>query len=649
MITLLTLILLPFVLGGIIFVIPKRVKGVREALTIAVTLTCLVISIYIFRLGDTTFTIKWIPGLGIKFSLRAYHFSSFILLFISLFGLLISIFSFKFMQDVERLSEYYAYFLFTIGASYGAVLANDLVLFLLFWGIILLTLYGLLSLGSYRVATKGLFIIGFSDFCLILGIILLWREARTFSMTEIYKLPLTSGPIVSAFVLMMIGAIAKAGSMPFHTWIPDAAESTPVPVMALLPAALDKLLGIYLLARICMDFFKFIPNSVLSILLMFIGSSTIVAAVMMALVQHNIIKLLSYHAVSQVGYMVLGIGTGIPIGIAGGIFHMLNHSIYKSCLFLCGGSVQRTTGTSEIDKLGGLSKILPITFITCVIAALSISGIPPFNGFFSKWMVYQGVIEGGMQSNGVLWILWLVAAMFGSALTLASFMKLVHGTFLGQPRPFSTYRRETADERGSISIPVIVLSGLCVAFGVFAYRIPLKFFIYPSIKTVPSFLGFWSPALATLLIIIGIIIGGVVYFASKIKVIREDTAFIGGEDLMAVGETLPPDGGEPIAEMRVSGIDFYDTIRNYVGLKGLYDRALKGVYDIYNWGVKFFRAVAYFVWVAGDRLADYLWLQAYKTIIRVGNVCRKVHTGVLTTYLLWIFVGIAILLIVLFY
>ena len=148
----------------------------------------------------------------------------------------------------------------------------------------------------------------------------------------------------------------------------------------------------------------------MSLVLAAIGAATILIAVMVAMVQHNLKKLLSYHAISQVGYMVLGIATGTPVGIAGGLFHMLNHAIYKCCLFLCGGAAEQAAGTPELDRMGGLGKKMPITFITCLVAALSISGIPLFNGFVSKWMVYQGVINMGSDQGimaAKLWPVWL--------------------------------------------------------------------------------------------------------------------------------------------------------------------------------------------------------------------------------------------------
>ena len=148
----------------------------------------------------------------------------------------------------------------------------------------------------------------FCDFCLILGIGILWSLTGTMTMTEISVKP--EGLAAVSFILMMIGAIGKGGAMPFHTWIPDAAIDAPVSVMAFIPGAFEKLLGIYFLVRVTMDFFVIEMKSAMSLVLMIIGAVTIVLAVLMALIQKNLKRLLAYHAVSQVGYMILGIGTG---------------------------------------------------------------------------------------------------------------------------------------------------------------------------------------------------------------------------------------------------------------------------------------------------------------------------------------------------
>jgi len=415
-------------------------------------------------------------------------------------------------------------------------------------------------------------------------------------------MPFDGTLVYFAFILLALGAFAKAGAMPLHTWIPDVAETAPIPITAYLPAALDKLLGIYLLGRMCLNLFEM--SGGMNLFLMIVGAVTIIAAVMMALIQHDLRRLLAYHAVSQVGYMVLGIGTGNPIGIAGGLFHMLNHSIYKACLFLSGGAVQHRTGTTDLDKLGGLGKRMPLTFISFLIAAFAISGVPPFNGFVSKWMVYQGLVELG-TSGDKLWIIWLVAAMFGSGLTLASFMKLTHTTFLGVPSKLTS--SDKVKEVGfGMTFPMMVLALLCVVFGIFAFSIPLKHFLLPSVPGI-SYLGLWSPGLATIMILLGLFVGFLIYLAGNLKGIREADTFIGGERL-------------PV-EARVTGTGFYNTIREMGGLQRIYNWAEAKFFDIYDQGSRF--------------------------ALSVAGLFQKAHTGVLTTYMMWVFIGMVVLLVVL--
>ena len=361
--------------------------------------------------------------------------NSFVVLAIGLFFVLTVIYSARFMKGRSGLIQYYLYIILTMIASIGAVLANNLILLLVLWGFLGLTLYLLINMGQDNAgmaAKKTFIIVGGSDALLLLGIVIVYHLAGTLQMDSV-RLELNNGLVVLAYLCIAIACFAKAGAMPFHTWIPDCAETAPLPVVAYLPASLDKLLGIYLLVRISLDLF--VMNSAMNILLMLVGAFTIIAAVMMALIQHNMKRLLGYHAISQVGYMVLGIGTGNPIGIAGGIFHMLNNSIYKQALFLISGNVEQKTGTTDLDKLGGLFRTMPVTYVCALIASLSISGVPPFNGFVSKWMVYQGLI-GQLQTTNyplrIMIVISLTAAMFGSGLTLASFMKLIHATFLGQ-------------------------------------------------------------------------------------------------------------------------------------------------------------------------------------------------------------------------
>lgn len=626
-------IFLPVLAGIVCLLIPT--KWVKEGLSVGVTAITLVLGISIFLKGELAFVRPWLPVEGFQFTLRSYHFSSLILVFIALFGFLISLYSARFMAERPRLREYYAYLLWTIGASSGAVLSNSLIVFILFWGSMAVLLYGLLSLGSYRVATKGLITMGVGDFSLILGILLLYRISGTFQINEILRIPLEGGIAVSAFLLLTIGAIAKIGSIPFQRWIPVASEEVPMPVMAFLPASLDKLVGIYLLSRVSFDLFALGANSAVSVLLMIIGSFTIVVAALMALTQSSMKSLLAYLNICAAGYLMVGLATGNPVGIGGGLFYLLNTAIWTSCLFLVAGSVESQIHTTEFSQTGGLARIMPITFACCLVAGLSLSGIPPLSGFFSKWMIYQGIVEGA-RTGGGLWIIWLLAAMFGSILTLASFMKLIHATFLGPSSKAEVQGAKPQSKEVGLSmlIPMIGLASLCVVFGILAYRIPLGLFIsgaVPQLPQVSDWMGWWQPGLATILIILGLVVGAIIYGLSKVSAIREDDAYIGGEIATS--------------QMKVSGVDFYETVKNLAGFKRIYGLADKGKLDFSRWGMGFSKGVAT-VLLALDRSIDSAWSNLANFFLLLGRAGGFLHTGILHSYLAWCLLGIIVLLLV---
>jgi formate hydrogenlyase subunit 3/multisubunit Na+/H+ antiporter MnhD subunit len=593
-------IFVPIVFGLAVLGLKRWAWGI-SALASAFTF---ITSIAIFLQGNLYYSFD-LRKIGIQLSLKSYDFSAFVAMAIAFFACLIVVYSLKFFKSEGGSREYYGNILITLGASCGAVLSSDLVMLMVFWGITGLTLYNLISLGGPRAsdaAKKTFVIIGGTDALMIFGVSIIWSLTNTFEMDSI-RLSLNGFLPILAYLCIAVGALAKAGAIPFHSWIPDSAEAAPVPVMAYLPASLDKLLGIYLLARISLDLFTVIPNSLVSIILLVVGSVTIVAAGLAALVQHNMKKLLAFCAVSQVGYIVIGIGTGIPVGIAGGLFHMINHAIYKCCLFLGGGAVEREANTSELDRLGGLGKAMPVTFVVMIIAALSISGIPPFNGFVSKWMIYQGVISLSKEGGG-LWLLWLTAAMFGSALTLAGFMKLINAVFLGSNKEHGNIKEVPPTMRW----PMITLAILCVVFGIFAFPIPLKYFILPVVPFT-FFSGAWAPVLAAFLILVGLIIGFLIFLIGRARPTRVSTPFVGGEEFSS-------------EQLQISGVRFYDTIRDLDVIKDFYDEAEKKVYDLYE--------------------------QLKRLTFWLSDFFRWMHSGLLHTYLAWCLLGLVLLLFVFF-
>jgi formate hydrogenlyase subunit 3/multisubunit Na+/H+ antiporter MnhD subunit len=603
-------VLWPLIAGFVLLFVPNRIKFLPKAITLFLSAIAFVAAIRIFAVGRLEFawSVLQIENLKLDLLLSAKPLGAFILVFAMGFGLLITLYSLKSMTSTKHLNEYYGAILLTIGGSAGILLSNHLLFLLIFWEIVTASLYILITTGgknSNFAATKSFAMIGASDAAFLLGILMVWIFSGTFVISDI-SMATTSVIPITAFLLLMTAAITKAGALPLHTWLPTSGEYAPASVMALLPAAIDKLLGIYLLVIIVREMFV-LKSAALSVVLALIGAATIIIAVMIAMVQHNLKKLLSYHAISQVGYMVLGIATMTPVGIAGGVFHMLNHAIYKCCLFLCGGAVEQQAGTPELDKLGGLGKKMSITFVTCLIAALSISGIPPFNGFVSKWMVYQGVIEmGTAQASGAakLWPIWLTCAMFGSALTLASFVKLIHSLFLSRlPQELKDVKEVSLP----MKIPMVILASLCVFFGIF-YHVPLKMFIYPALNIMPgtAIFGTWDSILATALIVLGIILGLLILlFGLLARKLREVPTWTCGE--VQTNE-----------QMTISGTHFYKTVSSMGGLKQLYTCQEKSYFDLYN--------------------------QSGRIGLALTEFLRWLHSGVLPMYLTWVTLGLLVIL-----
>ncbi len=592
------LIIVPLAGGTISLLLPKKNSLLQSVFALLVSAATLLIALKLY----SNHTFEW--SINNKIILKADPLSSMLILVSVIFSLLILIYSMKYVNIIKKIKTYFASILWTLGGACGVFLSNHLLVFLMFWGFLGITLYLLIQTGcetSNTAAKKALIIIGGSDALILLGIGLMYSNTQTFLMDQI-RILLNSGISYWSFILLAIGVIAKIGAVPLHTWIPDVSYKAPLSVSAFLPGSLDKLLGVYLLIRLSSTMFE-ISNS-MSILLLIVGSLTILISVSMGLFQKDAKKAVGYLTIAGAGYFVLGFGTAHSIGIAGGLFYTLSSALWTQCLFLVIGNVEYRVQTTQYDKIGGLVKFMPFSFLALLIASLSVSGIPPFNGFAAKWMIYQGIIEMGNYGDR-LWIIWLLVAMFGSAMILAISMKLVHSTFLGVT-PKEIISKKVKEVSGWMTIPAILLAACCILFGVFTYAIPLKQFVLPFIGQV-SYIGIWTPNLTTLLILLGLFIGLIIYISGKIGQIREATPFIGGEKLQN--------------EERLTGTGFYHTLLDLPIFKKLYRWAELKWFDIYEQGSHLFFGMA--------------------------KILQKAHVGVLNIYSLWLIVGMTILLVLL--
>ena len=544
--------------------------------------------------------------------------------------LLITLYSMRAMAGQHWEGRFYAYTIATL-AGVGVVgLAGNLLVLLVGWEIVTLMMFLMINQGKGDAkagGAKAYGMLGFADACLLMAIVLLATCEGGAANLSLRRGPISVGSLGPmghvVYVLIMVAALAKAGAIPLHTWVPSIAQHAPVPVMAFLPAALDKLLGIYLLAVLSLRMFR--PDGTMQVVMMVLGGVTIIAAVLMAMMQHNLKRLLSFHAVSQVGYMVLGIGTGTTVGVIGGLFHMINNAIYKCNLFLMSGSVSRAAGTDDLEDMGGLAKALPVTFACGLIAALAISGVPPLNGFVSKWLVYQGALELGHPSagHGGLAIALLVVAVFGSALTLASFVKVMYSAFLSPAPKGSAAAAGTVRESFWLAAPMVILAAACIVLGIWP-QLATEHVLKPAIAGTATAgeglaaatgglatgqLGLWNPAgAATGLILIGIVGGLLAVWITKrrprVRVVRP---FLGGE--------VPDDHDD---RFRVPGTHFYQTIRKLPIFGSLLTQGEGGAMDPYYWSAKH-----------GHTFVEFL---------------RSLHTGLLSLYVVWVLVGVAVAL-----
>ncbi|MEE9369870.1 MAG: proton-conducting transporter membrane subunit, partial [Sedimentisphaerales bacterium] len=272
--------------------------------------------------------------------------------------------------------------------------------------------------------------------------------------------------------------------VPFHAWLPDAHPSAPAPISAMLSGVLIKTLGVYALARVIFNVFGIsIP---IGWLLVALGILSMVVGAFLAIGQWDIKRLMAYSSISQVGYVILGIGLGgliiargenvawASLAILGGLFHLVNHAVYKSLLFLTSGSVEMSTGTRQMKQMGGLAEKMPVTRATCTIASASIAGIPPFSGFWSKLILVIAAIQAHFY--------WVAAIIvFVSLCTLIMYLKVQRYVFLGE---LPENLRQVKENKNSMLVAMVFLACLCVLMGLLLLPGPRASILDPAVKVL---------------------------------------------------------------------------------------------------------------------------------------------------------------------
>ena len=342
----------------------------------------------------------------------------------------------------------------------GVVLANDLFTLYIFLEVTAVASFILIAFEKGKNAFEGAFkyvvLSAVASALILASLAILLMVSGGLGFNEVRDALLSSSHskiAILAVAVFVVGLFIKGGLVPFHGWLPDAYSSAPSPVSVVLAGIVTKATGVYTLVRLVISVFGF--SEPVKLMLLLIGTISIVVGALAALGQSDFKRMLSYSSISQVGYIILGLGAGTELAIAGAVFHLFNHAIFKSLLFVNAAAVEEQTGTRNMDKLGGIASKMPVTGTTSVVAFLSTAGIPPLSGFWSKLIIIVAVWKAGFHGYAAI-------AILASLLTLAYFLSMQRRVFFGKLADGFAGLKEAGPW---IIIPALILMLITVGLG----------------------------------------------------------------------------------------------------------------------------------------------------------------------------------------
>lgn len=459
------LILLPFLSGTAWLLAGRRSNSWVGGASAVLTLIGLGVSVWLTTQTGSdvrTFRTEWlmIPGRSVPITFRIDALTLLMLTIVHFIALLVQFYSISYLHDERDRYRYFGFLSLFIGSMLGIVLAGNLIMMYAFWELVGLSSYLLIGFWFRKpeaaAAAKKAFIMNrIGDAGFLLGIFLLLFQFGTTDLAELPDVFVANDRLatLTGFCLFC-GCIGKSAQFPLTTWLPDAMEG-PTPVSALIHAATMVAAGIFLLARI---YFLLTPDALQIITL--IGTATMLMAAYSALFQTDIKKVLAYSTVSQLGLMVVGMGTGNPTGA---LFHLTTHAFFKAGLFLAAGSVIHGVHTQDMRKMGALRKAMPLTFAGWAVCAAALAGLPFFSGFLSKETLLTGAFEWAGQQGGVAYLIPILAVL-SSGLTACYMARQGKLVFFGNPRPNENAHGSAQESGLMLTIPVLMLAVLSIGF-----------------------------------------------------------------------------------------------------------------------------------------------------------------------------------------
>ena len=473
-------------------------------------------------------------------------------------GAAVLLYSIGYMAHDKSATRFYCSMLIFIGGFVGLVYSANLFFFYLCWEVIGLCSFSLVGFWytnpeAVSGARKVLLMTHIAGYGLLAGILVIYARTGSALWTDPAVAHSFTGGI---FLLMLVSLVAKSVQFPLHTWIPEA-MAAPTPVSALLHAACYVKAGVYLAARM----YSFGPwKPYWGTGLICVGTITMAVGVMYAMVQTDLKRMLAFSTVSQIGYMMMGIGIGTPLAIAAGLLHCLNHGFFKGGLFLTAGSVQHASGTRDMNKLGGLASRMPQTTLSWLIGAGSMMGIPLMSGFASKWMLYAAALQAG----------WAVPAMVAWAVSLGTVFlcaKATSAVFLG---PLTEATKDAHESPPTMVWGMGIMAAGSIVLGV-APQLAVNYLLNPILGALQlsavqvtwfglsSSAGSFSTMGGLVLAVVSIILGGLIYaIAYAARQAPTAATVSGGAAVLGSGGGIFT-GGEPLSDQgRLTAGDFSD-------------------------------------------------------------------------------------------
>jgi multicomponent Na+:H+ antiporter subunit D len=482
-------VVVPLAGAFLIMILGRFFSEVNKYLASLILFILVIFSIYsLVTTGDNLSLYKaggWEPinKIPIGIYMVMDGFTVIVLCIINIIGFLSAFYSISYIKRYTAENYFYALFCLMIAGMNGVVLSGDLFNIFVFLEISVISAYALVAFGVEKNELEASFkyqVLGsIASFLILFGIGFIYWKTKTLNIADI-KQAFTSGYDRTFYlfvqILILSGFGLKAAIIPFHAWLPDAHSSAPSSISAMLSGVLIKAVGIYVIIRLFFN--MFVISESMAVLITTLGTLSMVIGVFLAIGQWDIKRLLAYHSISQMGYVVMSIGIGMillsrgakpdiaSLAIAGALFHLVNHAAFKGLLFLNAGAIEYTIGTRNLKEMGGLAKSMPVTSATSFIASMSISGIPPFNGFFSKLIIIIAAIMAKFYLLAVL-------AVIVSIITLASFLKFQRFAFYNKSN--NNKNKNIKEVPFPMVFSMVVLSIICIL---------LSLLVFPEIRHV---------------------------------------------------------------------------------------------------------------------------------------------------------------------